>query len=100
MPDGLNFVACCSWRKVRSRTGGLVWPVTKARRGSLFVPLSLKNRNKFSRKRSLRVMSKEQGKVKWFNNKKGFGFIERSAGGEGDVHDLANVRRGCHTLVQ
>src|SRR2546427_8079329 len=98
MPDGLNFVACCSWRKVRSRTGGLVWPVTKARRGSLFVPLSLKNRNKFSRKRSLRLMSKEQGKVKLFNNKKGFGFIEMSAGRELFFHFSAIVIVGVIAL--
>ena len=29
---------------------------------------------------------KEQGKVKWFDKKKGFGFIERKSGGDVFVH--------------
>ncbi len=45
-------------------------------------------------------MSKEQGKVKWFNNKKGFGFIERSAGGDVFVHYSAIVSDGYKTLKE
>jgi len=43
-------------------------------------------------------MSKEQGKVKWFNNKKGFGFIERSSGGDVFVRYYAIVSDGYKTL--
>ena len=43
---------------------------------------------------------KEQGKVKWFNNKKGFGFIERTAGGDVFVHYSAIVSDGYKTLKE
>jgi len=45
-------------------------------------------------------MSKEQGKVKWFNNKKGFGFIERSSGGDVFVHYSAIQSDGYRTLKE
>jgi CspA family cold shock protein len=45
-------------------------------------------------------MSKEQGRVKWFNNKKGFGFIERSSGGDVFVHYSAIVSDGYKTLKE
>ena len=45
-------------------------------------------------------MSKEQGKVKWFNNKKGFGFIERASGGDVFVHYSAIVSDGYKTLKE
>ena len=45
-------------------------------------------------------MSKETGKVKWFNNSKGYGFIERSQGGDVFVHHSAIQSEGYRTLEE
>ncbi len=45
-------------------------------------------------------MEKETGKVKWFNNAKGYGFIERTTGGDVFVHHTAIEMSGFRTLAE
>ena len=46
-------------------------------------------------------MSAQQGTVKWFNNAKGYGFIQPEAGGEDIfVHHTAILAEGYRSLNQ
>ncbi|MBQ7403222.1 MAG: cold-shock protein [Lentisphaeria bacterium] len=46
------------------------------------------------------MAEKEQGKVKWFNNAKGYGFIERASGGDIFVHYSSVKIDGYRTLKE
>lgn len=45
-------------------------------------------------------MARELGTVKWFNNSKGYGFIQRDEGGDVFVHFRAISGEGYRTLVE
>ena len=45
-----------------------------------------------------RFMAKERGRVKWFNDQKGFGFIAREQGEDVFVHHRAINAQGRRTL--
>jgi CspA family cold shock protein len=46
------------------------------------------------------MAGREKGTVKWFNNEKGFGFIEREQGGDVFVHFKAITGDGYRSLVE
>jgi cold shock protein len=49
-------------------------------------------------RKEFQIMAKEQGTVKWFNGSKGYGFIERDAGGDVFVHFNAIISEGYKNL--
>ena len=52
------------------------------------------------KRESKEMAEKEQGKVKWFNNAKGYGFIERASGGDIFVHYSSVKVEGYRTLKE
>lgn len=46
------------------------------------------------------VLEKSEGTVKWFSDKKGYGFIEKDCGGDIFVHHSSIQMQGFRTLAE
>jgi CspA family cold shock protein len=46
------------------------------------------------------MSEREIGTVKWFDSKKGYGFIERQSGGDIFVHHSAIIAEGFRNLME
>jgi CspA family cold shock protein len=60
---------------------------------NILVPLTFLNKG-------LLLMAREKGTVKWFNNSKGFGFIQRDSGEDVFVHFKSISATGYKTLEE
>jgi CspA family cold shock protein len=57
-------------------------------------------RNYFGSRKQKEGIFVPEGKVKWFNEKKGFGFIEQDGGKDLFVHHTALTGEGFKTLAE